>query len=129
MWMVLAVTVAAAHAAYLVFQMCGGLLALRSPRWLVPHVAAVIWGIAIVAVRGRCPATALEKWLLARAGREPYSGSFLDHYVFGTYLPNGSQPWVYGSHLAVILLVYLLVAGRWSRIRHPQSRPAAAPKG
>ncbi|MDQ3030171.1 MAG: DUF2784 domain-containing protein [Actinomycetota bacterium] len=118
MWSVVAMAVAASHTAYLIYQMCGGLLALRDSRWLLPHLAAVCWGVAIVALQGACPVTALEKSLLARAGRAPYSGSFLDHYVFGTYLPNGSQPWVYAAHLAVILLVYGLLACKWRRTRH-----------
>ena len=126
MWSFLALMVLAAHAGYLMYQAFGGLLAVRDRRWLLPHLAAVTWGIGIVAARGRCPVTALEKWLLARAGHAPYSGSFLDHYVFGTYLPNGSQPWVYGAHLALIVAVYFVLALRWARIR--RFRRAADPE-
>jgi hypothetical protein len=117
MWSFLALAVAVAHVAYLIYQAFGGLLALRGKRWLLPHLVAVAWGIGIVVVRGRCPATMLEKALLARAGRTPYDGSFLDHYVFGTYLPNGSQPWVYGVHLGLIVAIYLVLACTWVRTR------------
>ncbi len=120
MWSILAFGVVAVHAVYLVYQMCGGLLALRNSRWLVPHLAAVTWGVVIVAMQWKCPLTSLEKVFLARAGTTPYSGSFLDHYVFSRYLPEGSQPWVYGVHLLVIVLVYALLVRAWARSRPPQ---------
>jgi hypothetical protein len=118
MWGVLAAAVVVLHLAYLCYQMLGGLLALRDPRWLWPHLAAVSWGVVIVAMQWRCPLTMLEKSLGARSGETPYSGSFLDHYVFGTYLPDGSQPLVYGLHLVVILAVYGLLARQWWQVRH-----------
>lgn len=117
MWTGAAVAVAVLHVGYLVFQMLGGLLALRDRRWLVAHLAAVTWGVVIVAMQWRCPLTNLEKSLWARAGEVPYSESFLDHYVFGTYLPDGSQPWVYGSHLVVIVVIYVVVARQLARAR------------
>lgn len=115
MWSVLAWSVVVAHLTYLLFQMCGGLLVLRDGRWLIAHLGAVAWGVGIVAVQGRCPVTLLEKALWARAGVEPYSGSFLDHYVFGRWFPDGSQTWVYAGHLAVIVLVYAVVVRRARR--------------
>lgn len=111
--------VVALHAAYLGYQMCGGLLAFRDARWLAPHLLAVTWGIVIVAMQWSCPLTELEKSLRARHGTS-YDGSYLDHYVFGTYLPDGTQPWVYGLHLAVILAIYALLARRWLRTRGAQ---------
>lgn len=115
MWALLAWGVVGAHLGYLLFQMCGGLLALRHQRWLVAHLAAVAWGVGIVVTQGNCPVTRLEKALWVRAGVEPYSGSFLDHYVFGLLLPDGTQTWVYALHLVVIVLVYAAVLPRMRR--------------
>lgn len=112
-WAVAAVVVAFVHAAYLVYQTFGALLGLRDRRWLLPHLAAVTWGVGIIVVQGRCPATLLEKGLIARSGRPAYTGSFLDHYVFGSLLPDGTQSAVYGLHLVVILLTYVFVLRRW----------------
>ena len=111
------------HLAYLGYQMLGGLLALRDRRWLYPHLVAVTWGVVIVAMQWRCPLTRLEKHLLAESGETPYRGSFLDHYVFGGWLPDGSQPWVYGAHLLVIAAIYLVLL---RRIRGPRVRVAAS---
>jgi len=109
MWIVASYAVIVLHALYLCYQTCGALLGLRSRRWLVPHLMAVTWGVLIVVLQGRCPLTVLEKHLIATSGETPYTGSFLDHYVFGTLLPDGSQAWVYGAHLAVIVLTYVVV--------------------
>lgn len=118
MWTVLAGQVVALHIAYLAYQMLGGLLVLRHSRWLWPHLMAVTWGVTIVAMQWRCPLTMLEKSLRARSGGTPYSGSFLDEYVFGTYLPDGSQPLVFGAHIVVIGLIYGLLLRRHLEVRH-----------
>lgn len=112
------------HIAYLAYQMCGGLLAFRDARWLAPHVLAVTWGITIVVMQWRCPLTRLEKSLRAGAGETPYEGSFLNHYVFGTYLPDGSQPLVYGLHVAFIVVVYVLLV---RQAMHSRRHAVAAP--
>lgn len=114
-WIVAAVSVAVLHAGYLVYQTFGALLALRDPRWLLPHAAAVTWGVLIVVVQGRCPLTVLERHLIDRSGGTPYAESYLDRYLYGTVLPDGTQAWVYGLHLAVIAASYVVVAHRWLR--------------
>jgi hypothetical protein len=114
-WLVAAGVVALVHVGYLVFQTLGALLGLRWRRWLWAHAAAVTWGVLIVVTQGRCPLTRLEKELLARSGGPSYTESFLDHYLFGRVLPDGSQAWVYGLHLVVIAATYAVVAVHWHR--------------
>lgn len=124
MWTFLAWVVVLLHAAYLVYQMCGGLLAVRDPRWLFPHLLAVTWGITIVAMGWRCPLTELEKWLRTQADGEAYTGSYLDHYAFGVFLPDGSQTLVYGLHLLVIIAIYAGLAARWTQLRRARPAPS-----
>lgn len=116
-----------AHFAYLAFQMLGGLLGFRDSRWLLLHGMAVTWGVLIVAMRWNCPATLGEKWLRTKADGQAYTGSFLDHYVFGTYLPNGSQTLVYTLHLVVIVVVYLLLLRHWTETRRPREARSEEP--
>ena len=117
MWTVAIVATVLVHATYLVFQTFGALLTLRHRGWLWAHLAAVTWGVTIVVVRGRCPLTVLEKYVTTRSGGTPYQGSYLDHYVFGEVLPNGTQPAVYAAHLAVIVATYVVVLQRSHRLR------------
>ncbi|QSR31637.1 hypothetical protein CFI00_14205 [Nocardioides sp. S5] len=114
-WTLMAWAVVLLHLAFLVFQMLGALLALVSRVWFVPHLAVVSWGVGIVITQGSCPLTVLEKDLVERAGGTPYSGSFLDHYVFGILLPDGTQTFVYATHLVVILATYAYVVLRLRR--------------
>jgi len=117
MWTALAALVAVLHAVYLLFQGFGGLLALRHPRWLLPHAAAVTWGVVIVVVQGSCPLTVLERHLLTRAGETPYGVSYLDHYLFGTALPDGWQTGTYVAHLVGIAGIWVWLAARSAQAR------------
>ncbi|UFN45136.1 DUF2784 family protein [Nocardioides okcheonensis] len=65
--------------------------------------------------QGGCPLTVLEKDLIERAGGTPYSGSFLDHYIFGILLPDGTQAFVYATDLVVIFATYAFVVLRLRR--------------
>jgi hypothetical protein len=112
MWTLGIYGVALVHAAYLVFQTFGALLVLRHRRWWSVHPLAVTWGVGIVVVQGRCPLTMLEKHLVERSGGTPYEGSYLDHYLFGPVLPEGTQVAVYAAHLLVIIGTYVYVLRR-----------------
>ncbi len=115
MWTLLAWSTVAGHVAYLTYQTLGGLLGLRSRLWLIPHLGCVVWGVGIVVIQGSCPVTRLEKWLRVQGGGSAYPGSFLDHYLFGHLLPNGTQALVYGLHLVIIIATYVIVVRAWRR--------------
>jgi len=112
LWSVLATGIAVFHWGYLGYQLFGGLLGLVDRRWLIPHVASLSWAVVVVAMGWKCPLTSLEKWLIARSGETPYSGSFLDHYVYGTVLPEGSQSVAYASYLTLAVLIYAWLPAR-----------------
>ncbi|HEX5254420.1 MAG TPA: DUF2784 domain-containing protein [Mycobacterium sp.] len=84
-----AVTVGA-HLAYLLYVPSGGFLALRWPRTILLHIPAVVWGVAVVALRLRCPLTSLESWARRRANLDPLPTSgFINRYVTGYFVPIG----------------------------------------
>jgi hypothetical protein len=117
MWGLLADITVEVHLAYLLFAALGGLLALRNPVWAVPHLLTVTWGIVVVWAQWDCPITLLEKWLIEQSGEVPYSGAFVDRYVFGVYLPEGSQPYAFVFQLTFFVVVYALVVRRLLRRR------------
>ena len=105
-WQMLATGVALVHGAFLAYVALGGLVALRWPRTVALHVAAVGWGALVVAASVRCPLTSAEDWLRARAGQPPLPGGFIDRYVEGVLYPAPLTPLVH-------VLVAALVVGSW----------------
>lgn len=92
------------HAAFVLFVLFGGMLALRWPRLLRLHAPAAAWG-ALVEFRGwPCPLTPLENWLRAKAGSDPLEGDFVGRYVLPTLYPAGLT-----RDLQIILGILVLV--------------------
>ena len=79
-----------AHLAYLAYVPAGGFLALRWPRTIGLHRAAVAWGVAVIALKLPCPLTSLESWARRRADMDPLpTTGFVDRYVAGLFVPSG----------------------------------------
>lgn len=79
----------AAHLAFVIFAVAGGLLVLRWPvvAWL--HLPAAAWAVYIEGSGEICPLTPFENDLRLRAGLGPYSGDFVARYVFPILYPEG----------------------------------------
>ena len=114
----------AAHFAFLVFVILGGLVA-RRYRWVaIPHLLAVAWAVYVEATPGLvCPLTPLENHFATRAGQAGYEGSFIEHYLVPIIYPEGLTRTVQlalaGLVVGVNAIVYLgpLARGHWSRRR------------
>src|SRR5262249_44206639 len=95
---VLATLVVAAHVAFVVFVVIGGLFALRWRKLLYLHLAAVVWAVYVEWAGAICPLTPLENTLRAAAGLEAYAGDFVAEYVFPVLYPEGLT---LGAQLAI----------------------------
>ena len=81
-WLVLANITACIHMLFPIFVLFGGLVA-GWKRWIIPfHLFCFIYAILIEVVEFPCFLTDIEKWLIIQGGETPYSGYFLDHYIF-----------------------------------------------
>lgn len=69
------------HAAFVLFAMFGGLLAIRYPKVVWFHLPALLWGVIVQWANLICPLTPLENMLRLRGGEETYAGAFIEHYV------------------------------------------------
>jgi hypothetical protein len=119
LYRLLANTVVAVHALFIVFVVLGGFLAWRW-RWVaVVHLPCAAWGVLIEYRQWICPLTPLENHLRAKAGEQGYQGGFIEHYVVPAIYPSGLTPqlqWVLGTAaLAVNLLVYGVLLRRLLR--------------
>lgn len=97
------------HLAYLVYATVGGFLGLRSLLWLAPHVISTIWSVVVTVTPIGCPLTALEKWLLVRAGRTPYDDSFTAYYLRDVLYPAQYEVAVWLGMIAVAVASYVVV--------------------
>jgi hypothetical protein len=115
---ILADIVVLIHAAFVLFVVVGGVLAITWHRIAWLHVPCVVWGVLIEYAGWVCPLTPLENALRQRAGEAGYTGGFVEHYVLHALYPAGltrSTQWVLGTLVALInigVYAYLLTRRR-----------------
>jgi Protein of Unknown function (DUF2784) len=95
---VLATLVVAAHVAFVVFVVIGGLFVFRWRKLLYLHLAAVVWAVYVEWAGAICPLTPLENRLRAEAGLVAYAGDCVAKYVFPILYPEGLTR---GAQLAI----------------------------
>ncbi len=107
------------HAAFVVFVIFGGLLALKRPRILWFHAPAAVWGALVEFAGWPCPLTPLENWLREQAGGSSYEGDFIARYILPAVYPAGltrELQLALGSLVVIVnLFVYVAV---WRRATH-----------
>jgi hypothetical protein len=89
LYRVLADLVVVLHAAFILFAVLGGLLALRWGWVTWAHIPAAVWGAAIELFGWLCPLTPLENWLRRGGGAATYTGGFIEHYLVPLVYPAG----------------------------------------
>ena len=113
--------VLAAHLAFVLFVVCGGLLVLRAPRLAWLHLPAVAWAAFVELSGSICPLTPLEVALRRGGGETGYGGDFVEHYLVALLYPGGLtrelQVAIGAAVLVINLVVYLVLWRRRSR-RH-----------
>ena len=101
--------VLAAHLAFVLFVVCGGLLVLRTPRLAWLHLPAVAWGAFVELSGSICPLTPLEVTLRRGAGEAGYGGDFIEHYLVSLIYPAGLTRELQMALGAAALLLNLIV--------------------
>ena len=101
------------HAAFVLYAILGGLLAIRW-RWTMwLHLPTVVWVAAIEFAGWICPLTPLENWLRMKGDEAGYTGGFVEHYVFPVLYPAGLTPtiqiWLGVAVIALNAVVYWVV--------------------
>jgi hypothetical protein len=115
----LADLVVVVHAAFVIFAVAGGLLALR---WLWVawfHVPAAAWAVLIEFANWECPLTPLEKHLRALAGQGSYDEGFVAHYILPILYPGElTREIQIALGLGVLIVnaaIYWRVVRKWRR--------------
>lgn len=87
-YQLLADLVVLVHAAFVVFVVLGGLLALRWQRLAWIHLPAAIWAAIVEFFGWVCPLTPLENWLRQRGEESGYGSDFVARYILPTLYPE-----------------------------------------
>ena len=101
--------VLAAHLAFVLFVVCGGLLVLRRPGWAWVHIPAVVWAAFVEFSGWICPLTPLEVAFRRSAGEAGYGGDFVEHYLLALIYPSGLTRELQMLIGAAVLLVNVAV--------------------
>jgi hypothetical protein len=120
----LADALVAAHLAFILFALAGGLLALHRRAWAVLHLPAVAWAAYAELTGTTCPLTPWENALRRAAGAAGYGGGFVEHYIIPLLYPQAltarGQAGLGFFLLAVNVAVYVLVWRARRRARSPR---------
>jgi hypothetical protein len=105
------------HLAFIIFVIVGAFLVWRW-HWVgIPHLVAVIWGLAIEFLNAPCPLTPWEQQLLLRAGEEAYRGGFVDHYIVPLIYPDANPCFFLLAGIFVLVVNFILYGLLIARIR------------
>jgi hypothetical protein len=115
------------HAAFVLFVVVGGFLALRWRRLIWIHAPAAIWGVLIEFAGWICPLTPLEKLLRERANEAQYAGGFIEHYLLRALYPAGLTPRVQWALGGIALIINLVAYGLIVRRNRRENRAERAP--
>jgi hypothetical protein len=104
MWSAGAVFFGLCHFTFIVLLIVGAPLALLWSWMPKVHVPAALATGAIFVAGADCPLTTWQKACIRRAGKQPYSGGFIEHYLVHPITGGG----ITSSVKAVILLTWVV---------------------
>jgi len=113
----------AAHLAFILFVVFGGLAVLRWRRLAWVHLPAAIWGAVVELAGWICPLTPLEIRLRIAGGEAAYSGDFVERYLLPIIYPSALTREVQVALGVAVVLLNVLVY--WIVIRRRAPRRGA----
>lgn len=109
------------HLLFIIFVLCGGLLALKWRALIWLHLPAAVWGVMVEIFQWMCPLTQWENYLRMAAGQSGYGNGFIEHYLIPLIYPAGLthaiQIGLGTLVLTINVLVYLLIFRQWKSKR------------
>lgn len=111
MWSALDLLCAVGHLSLILLLIVGAPLALRWSWMPKVHIPAALATGAVFAAGADCPLTTWQKACQRRAGRRPYDGGFIEHYLVHPITGDG----ITSTVKVVILLTWVVptVVGYW----------------
>ena len=122
MYSIIADIIVVVHFLFIVFVVGGGLLVLRWPRLAWIHLPAVIWGALVELRSWICPLTPLENHFRDLAGKQLYSGDFVERYLLPVIYPatlTASIQQILGGAVIVVNIIFYA----WIIKKHAAIKP------
>jgi len=82
-------TVLVLHTGFALYAVVGAPLVLVNVYFVIPHLPVVIWSSLVNLANWTCPLTPLEQRLRRLAGRQSFSGGWIQHYLDPVVRPLG----------------------------------------
>jgi hypothetical protein len=117
-YLALAVGVLALHLLFNAWVVFGAAITRDRPVFGRVHIASLIYGAIIETAPWPCPLTLAEKWCEVHAGRVPYEGPFLLHYLDTLVYPNFPPGLLNWGAVGVCLANLALYARRRTQRHH-----------
>jgi hypothetical protein len=118
-FILLAALILVVHLLFNAWVVCGALVTEGSPTLERLHILSLFYGAVMENVSWPCPLTIAQKWSIAKAGRTPYEGDFMIHYLRAIVSPNFPLGLLRWGAIAVLLVNLWIYARRHMRPRKP----------
>ena len=113
------------HMVFILYVMAGALLIFKWPKTLWLHLPSCFWGMTVEFTGWICPLTPLEIQLRRLAGKEEYTGSFIEQYLIPIIYPIGLNQEIQmvlgGTVLIVNLSLYTLILIKRRKRKTPEN--------
>ena len=110
------------HLLFVLFVVLGALLLVRWPRVAWIHLPCAVWGALVELGGWICPLTPWERQLRIAAGRDGYTGGFIEHYVVPLIYPGDLTRQIQIA-LALLVIGINLALYAWAWHRRRQATP------
>lgn len=117
LFLALAGLVLLVHLFFNAWVVAGALVTSGRPTLERLHILSLFYGAVMENVSWPCPLTLAQKWFLLMAGRTPYHGDFIVHYLQAVVAPSFPLALLRWGAVGVLILNLGIYAHRYFRPR------------
>lgn len=105
------------HLLFNAFVVGGALISDGHPTLERLHILSLLYGVVMENVSWPCPLTIAQKWFLLVAGKTPYHGDFILHYLQTMVAPTFPLDLLRWGAIGIFLVNMAVYARRYARTR------------
>ncbi|HVB33436.1 MAG TPA: DUF2784 family protein [Patescibacteria group bacterium] len=117
LFLAMAALVLLVHLFFNAWVVAGALVTEGRPTLERLHILSLFYGAVMENVSWPCPLTLAQKWFLAEAGRTPYHGDFIVHYLQVVVAPSFPLALLRWGAIGVLVVNVAVYVRRYARLR------------